>query len=80
MSLTIDDAKTGLVVIDLGDGETIVIATNSGTTFEDDSELDLDGDDSFDLDELRPGSDYLDVEAYASLSGQLVATRIERQD
>lgn len=80
VSLTIDDAKTGLVVIDLGDGETIVIATNSGTTFEDDSELDLDGDDSFDLDELRPGSDYLDVEAYASLSGQLVATRIERQD
>ena len=80
VSLTLADAKTGTLVIDLGDGDTVEISTGSGTTFEDDSELDLDDDHSFDLDELHPGSDYLDIEAYVGAGGRLIATRIERND
>jgi hypothetical protein len=77
-SVVISDAKTGTITVDVGNGETIDVRTDSGTVFKDDSSLDLDGDDSFNLDELI-GGQFLEIEAYLDDSGNLVATEVERE-
>jgi len=79
ISVSATDAKNGVVTLDLGNGQSLDVHTDNGTRFEDDSSMDLNDDDSFDLDELLPGSDFLAIEAYADDTGALRATGIERE-
>jgi cytoskeletal protein CcmA (bactofilin family) len=72
------DAKNGTVTLDLGNGQTLVVVTDNSTLFEDSSDFDLDGDGSFNLDELRDG-DYVEVEL-KRMGDQYVAISIEREE
>ncbi len=74
------DAKNGTVTLDLGNGQSLGVKTDSGTQFEDESDSDLNDDDSFNLDELSVGTDFVEIEAYLDGTGQLIATSIERED
>ncbi len=74
------DAKNGTVTVDLGNGQSLSVQTDNSTQFEDDSASDTNDDDSFNLDELAIGGDYVEIEAYQSDAGQLVATGIKRED
>jgi hypothetical protein len=66
--------------VDLGNGQSLSVQTDNGTQFEDESASDLNNDESFDLDELAIGVDFVEIEAYQADTGQLVATSIERED
>ena len=74
------DAKNGTVTVDLGNGQSLSVQTDNSTQFEDESASDLNDDESFNLDELAVGVDFVEIEAYRADSGQLVATSIERED
>ncbi len=74
------DAKNGTVTLDLGNGQSLQVHTDNGTQFEDDSDSDLNDDDSFNLDELAVGTDFVEIEAYQEGSGQLIATSMEREN
>ena len=74
------DAKNGSVTLDLGNGQSLEVHTDNSTRFEDESHSDLDDDDSFNLDELAVGTDFVEIEAYEDGTGQLIATSIERED
>ena len=74
------DAKSGTVTVAMGGGQVLEILVDGSALFEDDSDLDMDDDDSFNLDELNPGSDFLEIEATLGGAGQLVAQELERED
>jgi len=74
------DAKNGSVTLDLGNGQSLVVHTDNSTMFKDGSSSDLNDDGSFNLGELALGSDFVEIEAYENGAGDLVATRIERED
>jgi Domain of unknown function (DUF5666) len=74
------DAKNGTVTVDLGNGQSLSVQTDNSTQFEDESASDLNDDESFNLDELAVGVDFVEIEAYRADTGQLVATSIERED
>lgn len=80
IDVSFDDAKNGTVTLDLGNGQSLDVQTDNGTQFEDNSDSDLNDDDSFNLDELAAGTDFVEIEAYQDASGQLIATSIERED
>jgi hypothetical protein len=77
--VTYSGPKTGTITLEVGAGQTIDVRTDTGTLFKDDSSLDLDDDDSFNLDELTSG-DFLEIEAYLDDSGDVVATEVRRED
>ena len=74
------DTKNGTVTVDLGNGQSLSVQTDNSTQFEDESASDLNDDESFNLDELAVGVDFVEIEAYRADTGQLVATSIERED
>ena len=74
------DTKNGTVTVDLGNGQSLSVQTDNSTQFEDESASDLNDDESFNLDELAIGVDFVEIEAYRADTGQLVATSIERED
>jgi hypothetical protein len=80
VNVVFSDAKNGTVTVDLGNGQSLSVQTDNGTQFEDESASDLNNDESFDLDELAIGVDFVEIEAYQADTGQLVATSIERED
>ncbi len=80
LNVASSDAKNGTVTVDLGNGQSLSVRTDNSTQFEDDSASDLNDDGSFNLDELAIGSDFVEIEAYQTDAGQLVATGIERKD
>ena len=80
IDVSFSDAKNGSITLDLGNSQDLVVNTDNSTLFEDDSSLDVNGDDSFNLDELAAGSEFLKIEAFLNDSGQLVATSVERED
>ena len=80
ISVNAIDAKNGSVTLDMGNGQILVVYTNNSTQFEDDSSLDINNDDSFNLDELSIGTDYVKTEVYISDTNQLTATSIKRME
>ena len=80
LNVASSDAKNGTVTVDLGNGQSLSVRTDNSTQFEDDSASDLNDDGSFNLDELAIGSDFVEIEAYQTDAGQLIATGIERKD
>ena len=74
------DTKNGTVTVDLGNGQSLSVQTDNSTQFEDESASDLNDDESFNLDELAVGVDFVEIEAYRADTGQLVAISIERED
>ncbi len=80
IEVSVTDAKNGSVTLDLGNSQSLEVRTDNSTLFEDNSSSDLDDDDSFDLNELAAGMDFVEIEAYEDDAGQLVATSIERED
>jgi len=80
IGVTASDAKNGTVTLDMGNGQSLTVITENNTQFEDDSSNDLNGDESFNLDELYLDTDYVEIEAYRNDSNELVATSIERED
>jgi len=80
ISVNAIDTKNGSVTLDMGNGQILVVYTNNSTQFEDDSSLDINNDDSFNLDELSIGTDYVKTEVYISDTNQLTATSIKRME
>jgi hypothetical protein len=80
IGVTATDSKNGEVTLDMGNGQSLTVITDNSTQFEDKSSNDLNGDESFNLDELAIDTDYVEVEAYHNDSNQLVATSIQRED
>lgn len=74
------DAKNGVVTLDLGNSQSLDVYTGNSSQFEDESAFDLNDDDSFNLDDLIAGMDYVEIEAYLDDNGKLHATSIERED
>lgn len=79
IGVTSSDAKNGIVTLDMGGGQSLDVHTDNSTLFGDHSEEDLNDDDSFDLNELSEGLEFLEIEAYLDETGQLIATSIERE-
>ena len=77
-SVQVNDEKNGAITLDLGNGQTVTVQVNNSTLFEDDSDSDLNDDDSFNLSELTD-SDYLEIEAI-QLNSQYTAVHVERED
>ncbi len=77
--VTFTDAKNGTVIMDLGNSQTLIIHSDNGSLFKDDSNFDLDDDDSFNLNELT-STDFVDIEALRDDLGRLIATSIKRED
>ena len=80
INVSFSDAKNGVVTLDMGNSQSLEVRSDNSTLFEDDSSSDSNGDDSFNLDELAIGMDFVEVEAYRNDTGELVATSIERDD
>ncbi len=74
------NAKNGSITLDLGNSQSLTVNTDNSTLFEDNSAADSNGDESFNLDELASGSEFLEIEAFRNDAGQLVATSIRRED
>ena len=74
------DRKNGSVTLDLGNSQSLVVNTDNSTLFEDNSAADSNGDESFNLDELASGSEFLEIKAFRNDAGQLIATSIRRED
>ena len=51
----------------MGNGQSLTVITENSTQFEDDSSNDLNGDESFNLDELAIDTDYVEIEAYQKM-------------
>lgn len=79
INASFNDAKNGVITLDMGNSQSLDVHTDNGTLFEDDSASDTNDDDSFNLDELAVGTDFVEVEAYQNDTGELVATGIERE-
>jgi hypothetical protein len=73
------DNLNGTLTLDMGNGVTLTVISNSDTLLEDDSSSDS-GDGSFSLSELVVGSDFLEVEAYLNADSELVASKIKLKD
>jgi len=56
------------------------VHTGNSTLFRDSSSGDSNADGSFNIGELAAGTDFLEIEAYQDDLGQLIATRVERED
>jgi cytoskeletal protein CcmA (bactofilin family) len=72
------DEKNGSVTLDLGGGRTVMVQFNNATYYKDDSDSDLDDDDSFNLSELAAG-DAIEIEAIQSTS-EITAVKAKRED
>lgn len=71
-----DAAKVGTLTISFPPlAETIDVAVNEGTMFADDNSMQ-----PFDLGDLAPGSSFVKVKAFHDAAGNLVASRLERED
>ena len=77
-SVTATDEKNGTVTLDLGGGRTLMVQFNNATYYKDDSDSDLDDDDSFNLSELMSG-DFIEIEAIQS-AGEVTAVKAKRED
>ncbi|MCG8091025.1 MAG: DUF5666 domain-containing protein [Candidatus Thiodiazotropha endolucinida] len=77
-SVTATDEKNGTVTLDLGGGRTLMVQFNNATYYKDDSDSDLDDDDSFNLSELVSG-DFIEIEAIQS-AGEVTAVKAKRED
>ncbi|MEW8211258.1 MAG: DUF5666 domain-containing protein, partial [Candidatus Thiodiazotropha taylori] len=75
---TATDEKNGTVTLDLGGGRTLMVQFNNATYYKDDSDSDLDDDDSFNLSELMSG-DFIEIEAIQS-AGEVTAVKAKRED
>ena len=80
IDVSFSDAKNGVVTLDMGNSQSLEVLSDNSTLFEDDSSSDSNDDDSFNLDELAMGMDFVEVEAYRNDAGDLVATSIERDE
>ena len=78
LDVNFTDAKNGVILLDIGNSNTVVVWTDNSTQFEDDTRFDSNGDESFNLDELQLGTDYVKLDAYITDSNTLLATEIER--
>jgi len=78
LDVNFTDAKNGVILLDIGSGNTLEVWTDNSTQFEDDTSFDSNGDESFNLDELALGTDYVSLDAYITDSNTLLATEIER--
>ena len=74
------DNLNGTITLDLGNGITKDVISNSSTLLEDDSSDDSSDDGTFILSELISNSDFVEVEAYLNNSSELVASKIKRKD
>jgi cytoskeletal protein CcmA (bactofilin family) len=77
-SVSATDEKNGTVTLDLGGGRTLMVQFNNATYYKDDSDLDLDDDDSFNLSELMTG-DAIEIEAI-NTTGEVIAVKAKRED
>jgi hypothetical protein len=77
-SVEASDPTIGSINLDLGNGQSLSVQTDSSTLFEDDSDLDTNDDGSFTLAELISG-EIVEVKAYLSDTG-LIAAKVVRDD
>lgn len=80
VDISSSSAKSGSLTLDLGNGQALQVHTDNTTLFKDNSASDLDDDGSFNLGELAAGSDFTEIEAYRNAAGDLIASRIKRED
>lgn len=80
LDVSLSTAKKGIVTLDLGNSQSLDVHSDNSTLFEDVSSSDSNGDESFNLDELAIGMDFVEIEAYLNDNDDLVATSIERDD
>jgi cytoskeletal protein CcmA (bactofilin family) len=77
-SVSATDEKNGTVTLDLGGGRTLMVQFSNATYYKDDSDSDLDDDDSFNLSELMTG-DAIEIEAMIT-TGEIIAVKAKRED
>jgi hypothetical protein len=73
------DSAAGTVTLHMFGDQSLTVQTDNSTLYEDSDSLDTDGDGSFSLTELTSGQ-FVEVYAYLTDTGDLVAAKLERTD
>lgn len=77
IDVSFTDNKNGTVTLNMGNSQSLLVHLDNTTLFKDNTDNDLNDDDSFNLNELS-NTDFVEIEAYLDDQGQLKATSIER--
>lgn len=80
LDVSFSTAKKGIITLDLGNSQRLDVHSDNSTLFDDSGSSDSNGDESFNLNELAIGMDFVEIEAYVNDASELVATSIERED
>lgn len=82
LSVSYDPAnpKSGTLTLEFPNGQTLDVLTDNATLFKDESGMDLNGDDSFGLDELASSGEFVEIEAYVATDGSIIATTVSREE